>query len=278
VPVLPGIYYLFQQEKAKLIYNLPNMMILLSPAKTMTGITKVKVPEMTIPSFQQEANEIILQMSQYSVTELAHMLKLNPKLAAEIYHRIRNFHSEDTPALPSILAYTGIVFQKINPRDFTKEDFLYVQEHMRFSSACYGLLRPLDMIKPYRMEFDLSLPELGEENMFNFWRPKITDLLIKEVKADDNILINVASSEIQSSFYWKQVQKEVRVITPDFKVWKNGKLKTIVIYAKMMRGQMSRFIIKERITDPEELKAFTWEGFMYNDDLSEGDNWVFTQL
>jgi len=253
------------------------MIILLSPAKTMTGTTKTIVPKCTTPHFLQEAKEIILQMSQYSTDELERLLKLNSKLAAENYKRFKDFYSDDISPLPAILAYTGIVFQKINPKDFTNEDFLYVQKHMRFSSACYGLLRPLDMIKPYRMEFDISLPELGEGNMFNYWRPKITDLLINEIKADDNILINVASSEIQSSFCWKQVQKEVRVITPDFKVWKNGKLKTIVIYAKMMRGQMSRFIIKERITDPEELKTFTWEGFMYNEELSEGDNWVFTQ-
>ena len=127
------------------------------------------------------------------------------------------------------------------------------------------------------MEYEVKLPELGEGNMYNFWRGRQTKLLIDEVKKNDNILINLASHEIQGAYDWKKVGKAVRIITPEFKVWKDGKAQTIVIYTKMARGQMTRHILKNRITDPEELKNFSWEGYTWDASLSEGDNWVFLQ-
>ena len=124
---------------------------------------------------------------------------------------------------------------------------------------------------------EVKLPELGEGNMYNYWRPRQTELLIDEVKKSDNILINLASQEIQGAYDWKKVGSTVRIITPEFKVWKDGKAQTIVIYMKMARGQMTRYILKNRITDPEALKNFSWEGFTYDESLSNGDNWVFLQ-
>ena len=234
------------------------MLILLSPAKTMTGTS------------QQEANEIALHMTQFPIDELSRILKLSPKLAAECYRRYQDFHAEDNQPLQAILAYTGVVFKNISPKDFTEEDFLFSQEHMRFVSG-------LDLIKPYRMEFDVKIPELGDGNMYAFWKDRQTNILIHDVRQGDGILLNLASLDIQPSFQWKEVERSVRIITPEFKIWKNGKAETIVIYAKMCRGQMSHYLIKNRISDPEALKAFTWEGFSYKESMSEGDNWVFLQ-
>lgn len=253
------------------------MQIILTSAKTMAATSKTKAPNGTTPRFSQEAIEIALNMSQYSIDELGKMLKLNPKLAAENYRRFQSFHSEENQPLQAVLAYTGVVFKNLNPKDFSEEDFLYMNDHLRIASICYGLLRPLDLIKTYRMEYDVKLPELCEGNMYNFWRARQTQILIDDVKADDNILINLASQEIQGAYDWKKVEKSVRIITPEFKIWKNGKPQTIVIYTKMARGQMSRYILKNRINDPEMLKGFTWEGFSYNEEMSNGDNWIFLQ-
>ena len=253
------------------------MHIILSPAKTMAGTSKIKAPAGTTPRFNQEAIEIALHMAQYPAEELGRMLKLSPKLMMESYHRFQNFHSAEEEPLQALLAYTGVVFKNINPKDFTEADFRFAQDHLRLVSICYGLLRPLDLIKPYRMEYEVKLPELGEGNMYNYWRPRQTELLIDEVKKNGNILMNLASQEIQGAYNWKEVEKAVRIITPEFKVWKNGKIQTIVIYTKMARGQMTRYILKNRITDPEALKDFSWEGFTYNESLSDGDNWVFLQ-
>ena len=235
------------------------MHIILSPAKTMAGTSKIKAPAGTTPRFNQEAIEIALHMAQYPAEELGRMLKLSPKLMMESYHRFQNFHSAEEEPLQALLAYTGVVFKNINPKDFTEADFRFAQDHLRLISICYGLLRPLDLIKPYRMEYDVKLPELGEGN------------------ADDNLLINLGSMDLQPSFDWKKVEQSVRVITPDFKVWKNGKAETIVIYAKMARGQMTRYIVKNRITNPDALKDFTWEGFRYREDISSENNWIFLQ-
>ena len=222
------------------------MHIILSPAKTMAGTSKIKAPAGTTPRFNQEAIEIALHMAQYPAEELGRMLKLSPKLMMESYHRFQNFHSAEEEPLQALLAYTGVVFKNINP-------------------------------KPYRMEYDVKLPELGEGNMYIYWRARQTEPLIEEVKADDNLLINLGSMDLQPSFDWKKVEQSVRVITPDFKVWKNGKAETIVIYAKMARGQMTRYIVKNRITNPDALKDFTWEGFRYREDISSENNWIFLQ-
>lgn len=253
------------------------MIIILTSAKIMTGTSKIKAPAGTSPRFSQEASEIALNMAQFSTDELRKILKLNPKLALENYNRFQEFHTEEVHPLQALLAYTGVVYKNIQPKDFSEEDFLYANEHLRIASICYGLLRPLDLIKPYRMEYDVKLPELGEGNMYNFWRPRQTELLIDEVKKNGNILMNLASQEIQGAYDWKEVGKAVRIITPEFKVWKDGVAKTIVIYTKMARGQMTRHILKNRISDAEELKNFTWEGYSYNEEMSEGDNWVFLQ-
>ena len=253
------------------------MHILLSPAKTITGTSKIEVPSGSIPQFQQAATDIALYMAQYSVEDLKRLLKLSPKLALESYERFQHFHSTDERPLQALLAYTGVVFKHINPKDFSEEDFLFAQTHLRIVSICYGLLRPLDLIKPYRMEYDIKLPELGDGNMYNFWKGRQTQSLIKEIKADDNLLINLASMDVQPAFEWKKIEESVRIITPEFKVWKNGKAETIVIYAKMARGQMSRYIIKNKISNPEELKSFTREGFQYKETLSSENNWVFLQ-
>lgn len=253
------------------------MLVLLSPAKTMTGRSNTKAPAGTTPRFRQEASEIALHMAQFPPNELARMLKLSPKLTAQSYQRFLDFHAEEPGPLQAILAYTGVVFKHIRPKDFSEADFRFAQDCLRVVSICYGLLRPLDLIKPYRMEYDVKLPELGDGNMYAYWRPRQTRLLIEEVKAGDNLLINLASQDVQPAFDWKEVEKSVRVITPEFKVWKNGKPDTVVIYAKMARGEMSRYIIRQRVYDPEELKMFEWEGFRYNEQLSTAGKWAFIQ-
>lgn len=252
------------------------MLVLLSCAKTMSGTSKVKTPLDTIPRFQKEASEVALQMSQFSVDELERLLRVNAKMAVENYKRYQVFHAEDTPQLPALLAYTGIVFKRLNAKDFSKKEFEYAQEHLRLTSFCYGLLRPLDVIRPYRLEGDVVLPELGSQTVFSYWRSRLTDTFIEDIKKAGGILCNLASDEMKSLFDWKRVEKEVRVITPEFHVWRNGKWASIVIYIKMSRGEMTRFILKNKIENPEELKSFSWEGFEFNESLSDKKKFVFT--
>ena len=251
------------------------MQILLSCAKTMTSKSKVQVPQTTQPINAENAAVIAFYMAQRSVDELEEILHISPKIALENQQRYQVFHASSTPAMQALLAYTGIVFKRIDPSSFTNEDFLYAQEHLWLTSFCYGLLRPLDLIKNYRLEGDVILDELGNITLFDYWKDILTDVFIQSIKEKGGILCNLASDEMKRLFHWKKVESSVRIITPEFKVWKGDKLKTIVVYTKMCRGEMTRFILQNKITEVEDLKLFSWEGFTYEPVLSKGDNWVF---
>ena len=153
------------------------MLVLLSCAKTMSAVSKVKVPLTTSPRFQKEAAEIALQMSQFSVDELERLLRVNAKIAVENYKRYQAFHAEATPELPALLAYTGIVFKRLNPKDFSAEDFGYAQEHLRLTSFCYGLLRPLDVIRAYRLLSIQDCRATGLRSKVFFLRKKVGQLV-----------------------------------------------------------------------------------------------------
>ena len=252
------------------------MMTFISCAKTMTGKSKQQAPFTTLPVFENQARENAIHLSQCTVEELERLLKINHKLASENYLRYQNFLSADNPALPALLSYTGIVFKRINPKDFTADDWSYAQKHLRITSFLYGLLRPLDTIKNYRLEGDVRMPENGNQSMFDYWKPLLTEHFIKEIEKESGILINLASSEMKDLFNWRRVSQEVRVVTPEFMVHKNGKLSTVVVYAKMCRGEMTRYILKNRIESPEALKDFEWEGFAYNEQESTPERMVFT--
>lgn len=232
-------------------------------------------PLQTQPLFKKEAAEIALQMSQYSVDELERLLHVNSKIAVENYKRFQKFHSDTVPQLQALFAYAGAVYKRIHPQDFTPADISYTQDHLRLTSFCYGLLRPMDMIRPYRLEGDVRLPEFGNQTMFSYWKSRLTDLFIDEIKANGGVLCNLASDEMKGLFDWSRVEKETRVVTPEFRIWKNGKPATIVIYTKMCRGEMTRLIMKERIENPDNLLSFSWEGFTYNEELSKPDHPVF---
>lgn len=252
------------------------MLVLISCAKTMTPLSKVDPGWSSAPLFERKASEIALHMSQFHVGELERLLRINSKLAVENYKRFEAFHSDDNPALQAILAYTGIVYKRISPADFTREDLAYAQDHLRITSFCYGLLRPLDRIKNYRLEGDVRLPELGNESLYDYWKPLLTDLFINDIKARGGILVNLASHEMKSLFDWKKVERKVEIITPEFQLEKAGKLTTVVVYTKMARGEMTRFILKERLEKTERLKDFAWEGFTFRPELSDSRRYLFT--
>lgn len=157
------------------------MMIYISCAKTMTARSRQQVPYTTVPYFEKEAHENAMHMAQFSTEELTRLLRINNKLAAENVLRYHDFLSPDAPSLPALLAYTGIVFKRLNPKDFTEEDWKYAQQHLFITSFLYGLLRPLDLIKNYRLEGDVRMPEHGDITMFEYWRPLLTEYFITEI-------------------------------------------------------------------------------------------------
>lgn len=253
------------------------MQILLSCAKDMTDTAAVAHLDVTQPIFQRQAEQTAVQLTRYSAEELAEMLHVNPQLAALNKLRYARF-LEPSPTFQAAWAYQGIAFKKLDAATMTTEQLLYAERHLWITSFLYGLLRPLNGIKNYRLEGNVRLPEYDDQTMFDFWKPRLTDVLIQSVLDDDGVLLNVASGEMKNLFDWKRVRKAVRIIEPAFKVRKGDKLHTIVVYAKMCRGAMARHVIVQQTHNLDALKAFEYEGFAYDKQESKGDHWVFTML
>ena len=244
------------------------MQILLACAKIMNEATETKTPLVTRPKFLKEAEHFALLMSQRTVDELMDMFHCSRQLAIENKLRYERFFA-DNESLPAILAYYGQAYKCLSANYLSSDDFLYAQRHLWITSFLYGLLRPLDMIHSYRMEGKV---ELDGKTMFKHWKPMLTDLLIDSVKADDGILVHLATEEMQHLFDWKKVLKEVVIIQPQFLVMKNGKLKSVTVYAKSCRGAMTRFIIKNRLVTPNDLSKFEYEGFEFKPDYGDSNH------
>lgn len=251
------------------------MMIILSPAKSMDMSIVPHSPQGTTPLFKKDAEYLVSRIQDYSRDQLQTLLQISNKLTDLNYERYQEFDKESSPAKPAILAYTGNVFQHIRPETFSNDDFQYAQKHLRIISTLYGLLRPLDLIKAYRIAFKIKIRGMQEDNLYEYWRPRLTDPLIKEASQDDKIIVNLASLDILGALQLNKLQTEIRMITPEFKEFRKGKYETIRTYAKMARGEMTRYILQNRIEDPEKIQAFEWDGFRYCAELSEKDNYIW---
>lgn len=244
------------------------MQILLASAKMMTEkVARMLLP--TPPLFQQEAKAFARDMAEYDEATLAEKLHCSRAIAAQCKARYQRMVSGDAPVLPAALAYTGQAYKHLRVGELTDEDLQWANQHLWHTSFLYGLLRPLEGISPYRLEGNLSLPSGGGETMFGFWRSRLTDVLVKAVKADDGVLVHLATEEFQHLFDWHRVCREVEVIQPLFYVRQGKALKIQAVWAKTCRGAMTRYIIQNRISRVEDLKAFAYEGFAYRSDLGE---------
>ena len=232
------------------------------------------------PRFQNEAEAFARDMAQYSTDTIAEILGCSKQIAAQNKLRFMQFldepsgraeRFEDKPKLPAILAYHGQAYKHLKAETLTADELNYSQGKLWITSFLYGLLRPLDGILPYRMEGNVELPSGEGQNMFGFWKSRLTDMLIDSVKADDGILVHLATEEYQHLFDWQRVRKEVRIIQPLFYVRKGNELKIQAVWAKTCRGAMTRFIIENRITNPDNLSTFSYEGFEYEPSLGEPD-------
>lgn len=225
------------------------------------------------PRFPYQTAKIIECMTQYSATELIDIFRVSAPIATQLRGRLLDFVDSPDTLYPAIECYDGVVYKHFK-RQFSPYEKNYLQDHLRISSLMYGLLRPYDAIKPYRMEGFVRLT--GEDiRVDNFWREHQTQLLIDEVIKSGGTLIYLAAREEQKSFNWKKVAKEICVVEILFLQNRGDKLRQVVIYTKMARGEMLRFMIDNSIKNPEQLKEFEWEGYQYNETLSSTHKWVW---
>ena len=244
------------------------MQILLANAKIM--FEEAGRMPLTVPQFQSVADMLASEMSCMDVEELARPLYCGLKLAAENWSRYRNFHV--ATKMPAIMAYNGQAYKHLRASSLSEEALSYGQEHLWITCFLYGLLRPLDGIVPYRMEHCVTLEATNDSPVNRFWKDKLTDTLINSVKADDGVLVHLSTEEYEHLFDWKRVCREVRVVHPLFYVrQQDGGLKMQAVWAKSCRGAMVRFLLQHCLTTPDELQAFSYEGFEYAPQLGEED-------
>lgn len=246
------------------------MIILLSPTKNQNFNPAVIHPGFTQPLFRKEAETIVELMRQLSPSELAKLLGTNAELTRlnidRLYHWKLPFKPDNSKQ--TILAFDGEVFRGLHAVPFCNEDYQYAQNHLFILSGLYGALRPLDLIQPYRLEVSSRLENIYGRDLYTFWRDKVSAFLQKQIKLnkDNKVIINLASSE-----YFKMIDFSIckkPVISPEFFMEKGNELKQIVIYTKRARGLMAGFILRNKLKDPEDLKAFNEEGYMYHPGLS----------
>lgn len=252
------------------------MLMVISPAKTLDYDTPPTTQRFTQPEHLDQARKLIEQLRTLSPQQLSELMHLSDKLAALNVARYGSWNACFTPdnAKQALLAFKGDVYTGMNAGDFSEQDLDYAQDHLRILSGLYGVLRPLDLMQPYRLEMGTKLSNTHGRDLYAFWGDSISSGLNAALaRQGDDVLLNLASNE-----YFGAVKRSVlkaRVIDVDFKDMKNGQYKIISFYAKKARGLMTRYVIKERIEQPEQLQAFSYDGYRYSPDDSSADRLVF---
>ena len=254
------------------------MLIILSPTKTIDMSVTPITDYYSIPEHLSKVQTLINQLKSKSVNELSTLMKISPRLAQLNFER---FQQWQTPfnldnALQAVFAFKGEVFHGLDVESLQQDDLLFAQNHLVILSGLYGTLRALDLIQPYRLEMGTKAAFGGKKNLYDYWKESITQSLRTALdKQNDNLLINLASNE-----YFKSVDARklgADIITPVFKENKNGSYKIVTVYAKKARGMMTKFIIQNQISNPENLKLYDADGYYFNEALSSADIFVFTR-
>jgi cytoplasmic iron level regulating protein YaaA (DUF328/UPF0246 family) len=249
------------------------MIIVLSPSKSM-DMESGPAADFTQPEFLDQSQQLITRVRKFSTRELMEFMAISEKLAELNHQRFNAWKPPFTAvnAKPCAFAFTGDVYDGLDAATLKKGDVTFAQNHLRILSGLYGLLRPLDLIQPYRLEMGRPLETRGAKNLYEFWKSRVTEKLNQ---TDGDLLVNLASQE-----YFKAIDKrklDKQIISPVFKDEKNGTFKIISFFAKKARGSMARFIIQNRITDTAGLLGFSEKGYTYNAALSSALEPVFTR-
>ena len=252
------------------------MLVVISPAKKLDENCDLDViSKFTVPHYLESSKKIIKALRGYSANNLSKLMNTSEKISELNYKRNIKWSLpfNKSNSLQALLMFKGDVYKGISVKDFNKDDFLFAQKSLRILSGLYGILKPLDLIQPYRLEMGTQLKIGKHRNLYDFWGDEITNILNNDKHND--YLINLASVE-----YFKSINVDnlkSKLINVSFKEKRDGKYKIIAIYSKRARGLMSRYIIKNKIIDPKSLKKFNLEDYKFNKTLSSDSNLVFTR-
>lgn len=254
------------------------MLIVISPAKSLDYKTPATTVNYTMPELLDYSEKLIGRLKKQSPKQLSKLMGISSDLGELNFQRFQQWHQPFTleNAKQAILAFNGDVYQGLDALSLSEKNLKLTQSKLRILSGLYGVLKPLDLMQPYRLEMGTKLNYYKSRDLYAFWNPVITEKINEAVsESGNNVLINLASNEYFKSIDKKKLKAEI--VTPGFKDYKNGSYKMISFFAKRARGLMSRFIIENDIKDPTDLLAFESEGYTYNAHLSKSGNPIFTR-
>jgi len=254
------------------------MRIVLSPAKSLDFNTPPTTSKSSIPEFLEQSQQLVDILVDFTPADLSALMKISDKLAILNVARYGSWTLPFTKAnaKQAILCFTGDVYQGLDATTLQQKGLDYAQHTIRIISGLYGILKPLDLMQPYRLEMGSRLINPKGKDLYHFWEEQLHNKISSELESDEYpVLINLASKEYFTAL--KLPSLPYRVITPIFKDWKNGQYKHINFYAKKARGLMSRYAIDHRIDDPEKLKDFDYDGYQFDDNMSDENQWIYTR-
>ena len=252
------------------------MKIVISPAKSLNFDKELPTQMHTEPLFLKQSREVQKVLKEKKPVDLSNLMHISEKLADLNWKRNQDWNTPFTitNARPAIYTFDGDVYSGLNAYSIPEKKIEALQDRLRILSGLYGLLKPLDLIQAYRLEMGTKLPIGESKNLYEFWKTTVTKALNQELK-EGELFVNLASNEYFSAIDVKTLK--VPVITPEFKDYKNGKLKIISFFAKKARGMMVRYIIDNTAETIEDLKGFNYDGYQFDANLSEGNHLVFTR-
>lgn len=254
------------------------MLTVISPAKTLDFDTPTGTDSWTQPAHLTQARKLVRRLRDFSADDLSRLMSVSDSLAEQNRERFKQWKTPFKPenARQAIYAFKGDVYVGLDAYSLEPDDLEFAQDHLRILSGLYGVLRPLDLMQPYRLEMGTRLDTEAGSNLYQFWGERLTRALQQDLQeSGSQILVNLASNE-----YFKAVKPaglEAEIITPAFREYRDGEYRFIQFFAKKARGLMARFIIDQRIDDADALKDFDYEGYAFNASLSSDNDWVFTR-
>lgn len=255
------------------------MLLTISPAKTLDFEKAPKPVNYTIPHFVEKADYLAKKLKGYSPRKLKKMMGISHDLAELNYERFQNWELPISPdnSKEALYVFKGDVYQGLEASSLDDSALTYLNKNLLILSGLYGVLRPYDLMLPYRLEMGSPFKVTpAKNNLYKFWGNQITDYFNQRLDDEDtDVLINLASNEYFKSVKTKNLKAQI--ITPEFKDEKDGNYKMISFFAKKARGLMVRFISENNLTNPEDLKAFNSDGYYFNNNLSNNIKWVFTR-
>lgn len=254
------------------------MIIILSPAKSLDFETPLPTDRYTEPELLEDSKKLVHQMEDYDVNGLMKLMKISEDLAELNVDRFHKFEFPFTPenARPALMTFDGHVYRDIEWADYSDDEIAFAQKHVRMLSGLYGVLRPLDLMQAYRLEMGTRLSNERGSNLYEFWGSKISEQLNQALaEQGDDVILNLASNE-----YFKSVDMTTlqgRVVAPVFQQYrpKKKEYRIISVYAKLARGTMTNWIVRNGITDVEEVKGFAEDGYYFSEEASTDDEIVF---